>query len=139
MKKGQIVRRITNNGTPIGPYMIVKEFLSDHVLTQRCEIGANPTNVECLYYAKNHLCKIKIIRVIVQDEIWERMAEGRQSAIIHDLTPLWNKIYDKEPELIQFRSRKYPQKVAIYTVDRIADCYYNRIRQIRLGIGYRIL
>lgn len=139
MEKGQIVRRKVNNGTPVGPYMIIRGFIRNHVLTQRCEIGMESENVNSLYYAREHIYIPKIIRLIIQDAIWDRIAEGRQSAIIHDITPVWQKIYDTEPELIQLRSRKYPQKVMIYTVDRIADCYYNRTRQIRLGLGYRIL
>ena len=82
---------------------------------------------------------VRIRRLVISDSIWERINTNRQHSIIHDATVAWNKLQDSEAEVVQLRSVKYPQKVMLFTVDYIADVWYNRIRQIRLDLGYRIL
>lgn len=140
MEKGQIVRRVLNDGTPVGPYLLVRGFVNNnHVLTQRCEVGITVKNTDSLYYAKKKLTVCKMTKLVISDPIWNRIEEGRQIAIIHDATPAWQKMQDSEPELVQLRSIKYPKKVIVCVVDGISDCFYNRSRQIRLVLNNRIL
>lgn len=147
MRKGQIVRRMLNNGTPVGPYMVIRGFISNHVLTQKCEVGMVFKNTASLYYAKSHIYEPRMVKLVVQDAIWERIELGKQMSIIHDPTPMWEKMIDIQPEVVQIRSRKYSQKVMIFTVDQISEhwysgglkIYHRASRQIRLDLGYRLL
>lgn len=141
MKKGDIVRRVTSDGAPVGAFMKVRGFLdNDHVLVQRCEPDMVVSNLHSHYCLKKRLRVSKIVKFPIQDSIWERIHDGRQIAIIHDPTPLWEKMFDKEPELVEIRSVKYPQiKRMVFVVDRVGQCWYNRTRQIRLTLGARIV
>lgn len=140
MKRGDIVRRKLRNGVPVGAYMMVRSILNDdHVLAQPCEVNMIEKSVRSNYYLIRSLYTPKLVKMPIQDAIWERLNTGRQIAIIHDPTPLWEKMRNFKPDLVEIRSVKYPQKRMTFVVDEVSDCYYNRTRQIRLTLGYRIL
>ena len=137
MKRGQIIRRMLNNGTPVGAYMVIKDFVSGHVVAQR--IGIVVRNNGALYYAKNHVYTPSICRFPVEHDIWERINSGRQIALIHDETSLWSKMLKTKPELVEIRSSKYPQKRITFVVDNICEWWCNRTRQVRLTLGTKII
>ena len=138
MEKGMIVRRALNDGTPVGDYMCIDRVTHTHVVAYR--ISCNPDSKKQIsLLLKKHVYVVRIRRLVISDNIWERINTNRQHSIIHDATVAWNKLQDSEAEVVQLRSVKYPQKVMLFTVDYIADVWYNRQRQIRLDLGYRIL
>lgn len=139
MEKGMIIRRALNDGTPVGDYMCIdKVTRRTHVVAHR--IAHETGKAKSLFMLlKSHVYVVRTRRLVISDDIWERINTNRQHSIIHDATVAWNKLQDSEAEVVQLRSIKYPQKVMLFTVDHIADVWYNRQRQIRLDLGYRIL
>lgn len=134
-----IIRRALNDGTPVGDYMCIdKVTRRAHVMAHRI---AHITGNAKLYYMllKSRIYVVKTSKLVISDDIWERINTNRQHSIIHDATVAWNRLQDSEAEVVQLRSIKYSQKVMLFTVDQIADVWYNRQRQIRLDLGYRIL
>lgn len=133
-----IIRRALNDGTPVGDYMCIDTVTRKHVMAHR--IISTPGCAKlCSMLLKSHVYAVRTSRLVISDDIWERINTNRQHSIIHDATVAWNRLQDKEAEVIQLRSIKYSQKVMLFTVDQIADVWYNRQRQIRLDLGYRIL
>ena len=135
MRTGQIVRRKLKNGTPVGPYMIIDEFIGRNLVSLRTLKSSEPDPI----MSKENLYELKSIKMVLSDLIIDRIISGRQSAIIHDISPKWKKLMDEEPEIIQLRSIKYSNKVAVYTVEYISIVYYNRKPQVRLQLGYCLL
>lgn len=139
MEKGMIIRRALNDGTPVGDYLCIdKVTRRTHVMAHR--ISNTPGSAKLFsMLLKSHVYVVKVRRLVISDDIWERINTNRQHSIIHDATVAWNRLQDSEAEVVQLRSIKYSQKVMLFTVDQIADVWYNRQRQIRLDLGYRIL
>lgn len=140
MHKGQIIRRMLNNGTPVGAYMCILRFTNTHVVAQILSRPSpdGPEDDE-LYITKNHVYQVKVCKLVISNNIWERINNGRQNSIIHDLCPTWETMMDKEPDVVQIRAFNYPQRVMLFRVDQIRYVWYNRERQIRLDLGERIL
>lgn len=134
-----IIRRALNDGTPVGDYMCIDTVTRrKHVMAHR--ITNTPGYAKSFFMLlKSHVHVVKVSRLVISDDIWERINTNRQHSIIHDATVVWNRLQDSEAEVVQLRSIKYSQKVMLFTVDQIADVWYNRQRQIRLDLGYRIL
>ena len=139
MEKGQIVRRMLNDGTPVGPYMRIVRFTHTHAVTQRIAPYDPDKESDELYITKNHIYVVKTFKLIISNVIWERINNHRQNSIIHDICPTWNRMNDKEPEVVQIRAFNYPTKVMLFGVDQIVNVWYNRERQLRLDLGERIL
>lgn len=139
MEKGMIIRRALNDGTPVGDYMCIDK-VTRRTLIVAHRISCNPDSKKGIsLLQKNHIYIVRVRRLVISDNIWERINTNRQHSIIHDATVAWNRLQDSEAEVVQLRSIKYSQKVMLFTVDQIADVWYNRQRQIRLDLGYRIL
>lgn len=139
MEKGMIIRRALNDGTPVGDYMCIdKVTRRTHVMAHRIANTTSKSKLYCMLL-KSHIYVVRTSKLVISDDIWERINTNRQHSIIHDATAAWNKIQNKKAEVVQLRSIKYPQKVMLFTVDQIVDVWYDRQRQIRLDLGYRIL
>lgn len=139
MKKGQLIRRKLNNGTPVGGYMrIVRIARSNRVVAQHITCCPDDKGDE-VELDKKHVYIVRVCKPVLSETVWDRINTDRQHSIIHDATAAWNKLQDNEAEVVQLRNSKYSQKVMLFTVDRIVDVWYNRQRQIRLDLGYRIL
>lgn len=140
MNKGQIIRRMLNDGTPVGAYMCIVKFTRTHVVAQRIAICSHSKyDEEELYITRPHVYQPRMCKLVVSEQLWERINSERQSSIIHDICPTWENMMKKEPEIIQLSAFNYPQKKVIYTVDQIKYVWYSRDRQIRLDLGTRIL
>ena len=139
MKKGQIVRRMLNDGIPVGSYMrIVRVTRSNRVVAQRITYCPDNKGDE-VELDKKHVYVVRICKLVLSNTIWDRINTDRQHSIIHDICPTWNRMNDKEPEMVQLRAFNHPQKVMLFGVDQIVDVWYNRERQLRLDLGERIL
>ena len=138
MKKGQIIRKKLTNGTPVGPYLKIIEFIN--------KFEEQGVVVEEFYFAKNskytlsrkNVYELKTIKLVVSDEIVERILNGRQSAIIHDISKKWCLENLTGAEIVYLRSYKYTNKFIICTVDSTSTVYYNKKPQVRLQLGHII-
>lgn len=129
MRTGQIIRRKSASGCPIGPYMRITKFP---------DIRHVETN-DVLLLRKN-VYQVKVAKLVISDMIFNRIADGRQSAIIHDICPRWKKLFDNIPEVIQFRSEKYSDKTIVFSIECIRVVYYghDRIKQLRIQLAEHI-
>lgn len=136
MEKGQIIRKKLKNGTPVGPYLRITGFVN-RFKTQIVLAQSVSGNVE---YAipRDRVYELNFVKMIISDEIVERIIKGRQSAIIHDISTKWCLENLNCAEVVQLRSQKYTQKVIICTVDSVSTVYYNRKPQVRLQLGHII-
>lgn len=137
MKKGQIIRRKLRNGTPIGPYLRIKGFEQKTVVVEP-QYNWNEYRYSYVSVQRDYVYELKTVKLIVPDEIVERIISGRQIAIIHDISARWGILNLNCAEIVQLRSRKYTNKVIICTVDSVSTVYYNRKPQVRLQLGYII-
>ena len=135
MKNGQIVRRKLKNGVPVGPYMMINGFVGRSMVSLVTLKSSEPDPI----LSRDNIYELKSIKMVLSDLVVDRILAGRQGAIIHDISPKWKKLMDEEPEIIQIRSIKYSNKVAIFTVEYITIVYYNRKPQIRLQFGQMLL
>lgn len=129
MRTNQIIRRKSASGCPVGPYMRITAFPDrSHVET-----------ADILLLRKN-VYEPKVVRLVISDAIFNRIADGRQSAIIHDMCPRWKKLLDNIPEVIQFRSEKYSNKTIVFSIECVRVVYYGceRIKQLRLQLAEHI-
>jgi len=129
MRKEQIIRRKAVNGRPIGPYMRITAFPDAHHV-ETADISLLRKNVY----------QVKVAKLVISDNIFNRIADGRQSAIIHDMCPRWKKLLDNIPEVIQFRSEKYSNKTIVFSIECVRVVYYGceRIKQLRLQLAEHI-
>ena len=139
MEKGQIVRRMLNDGVPVGPYMRIERFTHTHVIVQRIAPYDPDKESDEIYITRAHIHPVRVFKLIISDKIWERIHDGRQHSIIHDICPTWNKMMNKEPEVVQIRAFNYPQKVMLFRADQIRYIWYGREKQLRLDLGEKIL
>jgi hypothetical protein len=110
------------------------------VVAQRIAVYSHSKyDEEELYITRSHVYQPRMCKLVVGEQLWERINSERQSSIIHDICPTWENMMKKEPEIIQLSAFNYPQKKVIYTVDQIKYVWYGRDRQIRLDLGTRIL
>ena len=129
MQKGQIVRRMVNSGTPVGPYMRIINAQGAWVEVEKLDSGF------CTAILKTHVYEPKVVKLIIPDVILDRIKSGIQKAIIHDLTPRWEQLRKIKPEVISLRSIKYSQKVVLFSVQEMRIVYYNRQPQLRVEIA----
>lgn len=129
MRTGQIIRRKSASGCPIGPYMRITKFP---------DIRHVETN-DVLLLRKN-VYQVKVTKLVISDMIFNRIADGRQSAIIHDMCPRWKKLFDNIPEVIQFRSERDSDKTIVFSIECIRVVYYghDRIKQLRIQLAEHI-
>lgn len=128
MKTGQIIRRKTNGGIPIGPYLRIVGFKTEFVEAERLDSKSGIT----VFIERTRVYEPGTMNLILSDKIMDRIKIGQQRAIIHDLSPKWRLLKERKPEVILLRSIKYSQKVVIFSVQEIRTSYYNRQPQVRV-------
>lgn len=129
MRKGQFIRKQLKDGTPIGPYLRITGFIRGTVVAQSLS-----GKVDYIIPRKD-VCELKVIKLIIPDEIVDRVKNGRQSAIIHDVSSRWRQSNLNCAEVVQLRSQKYAHNVVLCSVYNTATVYYNRTPQVRLQLG----
>ena len=140
MQKGQIIRRMLNDGTPVGPYMCIVNFTRTHVIAQSIAVCSHSKYEDDeLYITRPHVYQPRMCKLVVNEQVWERINSERQNSIIHDVCTKWENIMKKDVEIIQLTAFNYPQKKMTFTVDQMKYVWYGRDRQIRLDLGTRIL
>ena len=134
MKKGQIIRRMLNNGVPVGAYMRIVGFThNSHVIAQK--IG----EIEECMLLRQHVYEPKHVKLIISQMVYDRLRLGYQHSIIHDICPTWLKMMDIQPDIVEIKMLNYPQKLQLFRVDQVRFVYYGREKQLRLDLGERII
>ena len=129
---GMVVRKATQSGVPIGPYLVVKKITKDWITCSRL---SDNLDVELL---RENVYTPPLVKVVVPQFVMDRVIAGEQRAIIHDLTPMWQKIIDTHAELILLHSRKYTKVIRVFTLDGVSNVYYRRKKQIRILLGEKV-
>ena len=137
MQKGQIVRKQLSNGTPIGPYCKITGFAGYKCSLVRVESLDGVVNNSLV--KRERIYVLKSAKMIIGDTVYKRIEKGLQTSIIHDLTPKWKSILDKQPEVIQLRNELYQDQTMLFPVEEIKRVYYGHSMQVRLDLGVRIL
>ena len=137
MEKGQIVRKMLSTGEPVGSYCMIIGFKGIKSSLVRLK---SMDGIVDGYIKRERVYVCRQCKTIISDRVFKRLEKGLQHSIIHDTTPKWIQMHDKDPEVIQFRSELYSERIMIFTVENIRKVYYNNSTcQIRLDLGYRIL
>ena len=136
MLKGQIVRKCLSSGEPIGSYYIITGFSGKNRSLVRLE---SVDGVITCYVKREQIKEYSITRMIIGHRVFERIEKGLQTSIIHDATPKWEKMYKKEPDIVQLRDELYSNKIMSFHVEEIKKVFYSGSVQIRLELGVRML
>lgn len=131
MKKGQIIRRKLNDGTPVGPYLRIDEFKCNSQVIVAQMINGKSTSV----LARANVYEPKVLNFVLSDNIVTRIKEKVQKAIIHDISQKWNMWKMQSAEVVQIRSVKYSTRTVIVRVDDVSIVYWNKKPQVRLQLG----
>lgn len=131
MKKGQIIRRKLNDGTPEGPYLRIDEFKCNAQVIVAHMINGKSTSL----LARARVYEPKVLKFVLSDCIINRIQEGIQKAIIHDMSSTWNYQKMSGAEIVSCRSATNSTKNVVLRIDGISIVSWNRKDQIRLQLG----
>lgn len=136
MLKGQIVRKCLSSGDVIGPYCVILGFSGPHCSLVQIESldGVTKQSIK-----RERLRVYKHVKMVISDRVYKRIEKGLQTSIIHDKTPKWKELFDKQPQLIQLRSELYQEKTMLFSIDEICKVYYQGEVQIRLNLDRQLL
>ena len=136
MEKGQIVRKKLSNGKPIGPYWIIDGFISANKVAHLLSLSSS--NVDC-YVKRDRIHVCKRCKLIISDRVYTRIEKEIQHSIIHDSSPKWVQLFEKQPEIIQLRNELYSERTMVFLVEEIKKIFNEYGLQIRLDLGEKIL
>lgn len=136
MQKGQIVRKMLSTGEAIGPYCVILGFSGANCSLVRVESLDGVIN-QCV--KRERIRVYKLSKTIISHNVYERLEKELQHSIIHDYTPKWRDLFEKQPEVIQIRSELYDERTMTFSVDEIKKVYHEGVIRIRLDLGERLL
>lgn len=131
MKKGQLIRRKLNNGTPVGPYLRIDEFKCNSQIIVAHMINGKSTSV----LSRASVYEPKILNFVLSDNIVKRIKDKIQKAVIHDISEKWDCKKMQSAEVVQIRSVKYGTRTVVSRIDDVSIVYWNRKPQVRLQLG----
>lgn len=131
MKKGQIIRRKLNDGTPVGPYLRIEEFKYNSKVVVAHMINGKSTSV----LARANVYEPKVLNFVLSDNIVKRIKDKIQKAVIHDISEKWDCKKMQGAEVVQIRSVKYSTSTVTVRIDDVSIVYWNRKPQVRLQLG----
>lgn len=133
MKKGQFIRRVTSNGIPIGGYLQV--IKGGKNLIHAKLVGCDFEDI----VQKQRAITVKTADLVLEREVLERVASGRQYVIMHEATSKWKRIIESHPQLIKFRD--VWGNSCIYTVEDIYYCQKlcQHDRMIKIILGRKLI
>lgn len=131
MKKGQFIRRVTSNGTPIGGYLQVIKGGKNLIYAKRIDCDFEDI------VQKQRAVVVKTADLVLEREVLERIASGRQYAIMHEVTSKWKRIIESSPELIKLRD--VWGNSCIYTVEDVYYTFYQNTKMIKIILGIKLI
>lgn len=136
MQKGQVVRKRLSTGEVIGPYCVILGFSGNHCSLVQIE---SLDGVIKQFVKRERLHVYESMKMVISHRVYDRIKRGLQTSIIHDSSPKWKELFDKQPQLIQFRSELYQERTMLFTIDEICKVYYQGKIQIRLDLDRQLL
>lgn len=131
MKKGQIIRRKLNDGTPVGPYLRINEFKRNAQIIVAHMINGKSTSL----LSRENVYEPKVLNFVLSDNIVKRIKDKIQKAVIHDISEKWDCQKMAGAEVVLCRSVKYSTKTVTVRVDDVSIVYWNKKPQVRLQLG----
>jgi len=124
---GQIIRKKSKNGTPVGPYLMVQHIEYDRVYADA--IGLDNPNVMIL---KENVYIYKIDAVCISEDLYNRLIKGQTICAQHKATAQWLKVWSSPPELIRFytQSKNYQAVFVVENITKTMSLGENVIRII---------
>ncbi len=146
MKKGDIVRRILEDGTPIGPYLVYlckegnlwRRVISTAIMKKEGRNDKEPYKNFPTLLRKEHVIEIKMARLQIIDTVYRRIESGKQTKIIHPPTANWVKLLENSAEIVQIRNFQFIDDKMVFKIDSV-EKLQGRDSDIQLVLGYRIL
>jgi hypothetical protein len=130
---GQLVRRKTKNGTPVGPYLRIEAIEDDRVYASA--IGEDSPNYMLLKvntYTPTMTC------LVIGEHLLNQLKEGRTVCAQHVATERWLNVCKKPVELIRFYTQRQGYE-NVYVVERIYQQTSFREKVVRIIVNERIL
>lgn len=132
IRKGDIVRRTVSSGIPVGQYCTVGFVKNGWAYL--IPISSQKSTI-ALSVLKSNVYKPKMMRVVIPKFVFDRIRTNVQHAIIHDATPLWEKMLENDIEIVQLTSAIYPENKLLFRVDGVCRVFYKNTPQVRLLLG----
>lgn len=147
MKQGTIVRRKLLDGTLIGPYLVVLDYIGGgyhRVLSTAILPKENRNDLDAYYpfsvaLKSKNFKEISISRIQICDTMFKNIKIGNQTSVCHPATTQWMKIYDREPELVQIRNFHHPDEIMVLKVSSISLKRMSDEKIVRIEFSDKIL
>lgn len=120
MKVGQIIRKKTHSGTPIGPYMRIEHIDKNSDCVYASVIGLDTPN-ESILINNVHIPDIRTLYVS-EEKLWKIKRKAGSVLIAHPSCKTWNKVFEEMPELLRIVARP-----KMYEVICATETFYKRI------------
>lgn len=133
MRKGQIIRKKSLDGCPIGSYMRVVHM--EHGRVYADVLGSDiPNNV----LLRNRVCEIKQASLPIPEELLKKLKNGRTLRVVHDVSPKWLRVVYERPEIITFYSLPIGSKTkglrGIFVIENIRRMF----SVVEITVNYEI-
>lgn len=99
-RKGDLVRKCTESGIPIGPWLRIELANAYQVHVKIAEpIVTEDDDPTSMTLDKKHVWKPKIIQLAVSEDTIRRVKSGRRE-ITHIVSPKWKELFDDCPDIV---------------------------------------
>ena len=133
MKIGDIIRRKSKSGKPIGPYLIITN-VGEKISARTIE----PSNVDFILLKEN-VYQVKTTTLYVSKPMLTEVSCGSRICVQHPASARWNAMVDKHIEVVKLRCK--PQEYEhIFVVERAYYEYSLRYREklVRIVLSYKL-
>ena len=117
--KGKLVRKRTNSGLVVGPWLQVETANAHYVYAKTIKGGK-----DLILLQRKNVYSPRMARLQISEERVTAIVRGRLPIITHLATPLWQKALEDDIEVVMFYSQDGIQKVYC-SVDEISIRYYS--------------
>lgn len=131
LKKGKLIRRMTTDGKPIGPWMQIK--MSNCNSVYALPLGFR---TETLILRKN-VYDPKIIRIPISVKVFAEIVTFGRRTIAHDSTKLWSRLCKEEFDLCEIYTQNGDK--AFFTIDSVLQTLNCGRNYITLLLGNKLL
>lgn len=95
--KGDLVRKCTQSGTPIGPWLKILMANANQIHAK--VIDPIDTTIEPMILDRKHVWKPKVIQLAVSEDTIRRVKTGRRE-ITHPASTKWKELFDNFPDIV---------------------------------------
>jgi hypothetical protein len=133
MKIGDIIRRKTKAGKPIGPYLIVTG-IGEKISAKTID----STNVDFILLKEN-VYQVKTTTLYISKLMLSELSCGSRICVQHPASVRWNSVVNKHIEVVRLRCK--PQEYEhIFVVERAYYEYSLQYREklVRIVLSYKL-